>query len=354
MSTSEQISEHIRDYAYGIGFSRVGFISAQEQFTEFEQAISDSGEHYDWWRGSPFEPLAWARPANKAPWAKSIVVLVYNYANIMFPDKLSALMGRVYQSHSYFAPPDNINGARLRLFSEFLNSLNIKNENNNWLPLRWAGVRAGLSSFGKNNCAYAPGLGSFILLFAFLTDAELEYSEPGQTSTCPADCSRCIDACPTAALYAPYRLNPRRCVGFNNWMTTNERGFGVTTTIPIELRPQLGTRIHGCDACQEACPRNAAVLKNNKSRPRDSLLTLLAEELSLEQLLHMPEGYYQTRVRPVMYNYIRDPRLFQRNAAIAMGNSGATRYIPHLQQEQDNPCDFIREHVNWALEQLTL
>jgi epoxyqueuosine reductase len=353
MKIAAGINEDIRNYAYDIGFSRVGFISAQEHFTEFEQAIWDSGEHYDWWRDSPREPLAWARPAEKAPWAKSIIILVYNYANIMFPERLTSLMGRVYQSRSYFAPPNNINGARLQLLSQFLDSLDIRNENTDWLPLRWAGVRAGLSSFGKNACAYAPGLGSFILLFAILIDADLEYSEPGPVSTCPDDCTRCIDACPTAALYAPYHLNPRRCIAFNNWMTAADRGHGITTTIPLELRPQLGTRIHGCDACQEACPRNAAVLKNNKSRPHDALLSLLAKELSLEKLLHMPDGYYRTQVRPVMYNYIRDPRLFQRNAAIAMGNSGDQRYIPELQKEQDNPCDFIREHVNWALERLT-
>jgi epoxyqueuosine reductase len=345
------ISERIRDYAYDIGFSRVGFITAQDGFPEFERALREN-ENYDWWREGGREPLAWAYPAEREPWAKSIIVLAFNYANVRFPDKLSQLMGRAYQSRGYFAPPDNINGARLRLFSAFLSSLDIKNENVLWLPVRWAGVQAGISSFGRNTCAYAEGLGSFILLFAFLTDAKLDYSQPGPASTCPASCSRCLDACPTAALYEPYHLDPRRCVGFNNWMTTEDRGFGVTTSVPLELRSLLGTRIHGCDACQEACPRNAAILKNNQSRPRDALLELLAEELSLEQLLHMPTGYYESRVRPLMYNYIRNPRLFQRNAALAMGNSGDRRYIPHLKQELDNPCEFIREHVVWALEQL--
>jgi hypothetical protein len=66
----------------------------------------------------------------------------------------------------------------------------------------------------------------------------------------------------------------------------------------------------------------------------------------------MPEGYYESRVRPVMYNYIRDPRFFQRNAAVAIGNTHDLQYLPDLAQELDNPDAMIRAHVVWALGQL--
>jgi epoxyqueuosine reductase len=345
------LSTKIREYALDIGYDRVGFAPTQD-FDEFIEAIGTSGTNYDWWVQSPREPLAWGRLREKAPFARSIIVLVYDYTKQRFPPELCALMGRVYQSRSYFAPPTNINGARLELMKDFLKNEGLTCENALWLPQRWAGQRAGLTSFGKNTLVYARGMGSFVLLNTLLVDAELDYDEPAPVSTCPKDCTRCLDACPTGALYEPFRLNPRRCLAFNAWMTTKDRGFGITDSIPREIRPLMAQRVHGCDACQEACPRNKKTLAANAERPHDALLDLLASELTLDQMLHMPEGYYETRVRPVMYNYINDVRLFQRNAAVAIGNTHDLRYLPDLAQELDNPDATIRAHVVWALGRL--
>jgi epoxyqueuosine reductase len=329
----------------------VGFAPTQD-FDEFIEVMDGSATTYDWWIGSSREPLAWARPREKAGFARSIVVLLYDYTKQYFPPELCALMGRVYQSRSYFAPPTTINGARLELMKTFLSNEGLICEDALWLPQRWAGLRAGLTSFGKNTLAYARGLGSFVLLTTLLVDAELDYDEPNPTSSCPKDCRRCLDACPTGALYEPFRLDPRRCLAFNAWMTTKERGFGITDSIPREIRPLMGQRVHGCDVCQEACPRNKKALAANANRPHDALLDLLADELSLDCLLHMPEGYYESRVRPLMYNYIRDVRFFQRNAAVAIGNRGDLRYLPDLVQELENPDAMIRAHVIWALGRL--
>jgi epoxyqueuosine reductase len=344
------LSTRIREYALDIGYSKIGFAPVRD-FDEFIEVLAASGDTYDWWTQGPREPLAWARPREKADFARSIVVLVYDYAQRHFPPELCALMGRIYQSRSYFAPPTNINGARLGLMKDFLISEGLVCEDAPWLPQRWAGVRAGLTSFGKNTFAYVRGIGSFVLLSTLLVDARLDYDEPSPVSTCPANCTFCLDACPTGALYEPFRLNPRRCLPFNAWMTNKERGFGITDSIPREIRPLMERRIHGCDVCQEVCPRNKKTLNANADRPHDALLDLLVDELTLDQLLHMPEGYYESRVRPVMYNYIRDPRFFQRNAAVAIGNTHDPRYLPDLEQELDNPDAMIRVHVVWALGQ---
>ncbi|MDR1087973.1 MAG: hypothetical protein LBL23_01665, partial [Coriobacteriales bacterium] len=138
------LSTRIREYALDIGYSRVGFAPADD-FDEFIELLSGSGEYYDWWTQSSREPLAWARPREKLPFARSIVVLVYDYAQRHFPPELCALMGRVYQSRSYVAPPTNINGARLALMQDFLRNEGLTCEDAPWLPQRWAGVRAGLT-----------------------------------------------------------------------------------------------------------------------------------------------------------------------------------------------------------------
>ncbi|MDR1713789.1 MAG: hypothetical protein LBR39_06535 [Coriobacteriales bacterium] len=328
-----------------IGYSLVGFAPADD-FEEFIAEALKRQADYDWWLDGPRKPLEQARPTNIMAQAKSLIVLAYNSAQVHFPKHLSSLMGRIYQARCYFAPPANINGARLGLLQAFLANEGIASENALWLPQRWAGLRAGLTSFGKNTFAYAPRLGSFIVLTTLVVDATLDPDEPSPVaSTCPEDCRRCIDACPTGALAAPYQLVPRRCISFNNWMPQVQ-------SIPEEIRPLLGSRIHGCDACQEACPKNAAVLKANDTRPRDSLLELLDEELTLEQILHMPDGYYESRIKPVMYNYIRNPQLFRRNAAVAMGNSGDPRYLPHLEQHANDTDPLVREHVAWAISRI--
>jgi epoxyqueuosine reductase len=338
-------TQQLKEYALEIGYSRVGIIAADD-FEEFIKILEQRIDTYDWWINAVQTPLDWARPRKMVPECKSLIVLLYDHAQKRFPESLCQMMGRVYQARCYFAPPDNINGARRELLRSFLAEAGFTAEELHWMPMRWAGLRAGLTTFGKNNCAYAPGLGSFIVFTVIATNATLTFDQPNvATSTCPPDCRRCIDACPTQALIAPFQLDPRRCVGFSNWMPQ-------ISYVPRELRPLLGGRIHGCDACQEACPRNEPVLKANAARPRDDLLELLKDELSYQQMLHMSEGYYAARIRPLMYNYIKDPKKFQRNAAIAIGNTHDARYLPDLAQELENDDAIIRAHVAWAIGQI--
>ena len=89
---------------------------------------------------------------------------------------------------------------------------------------------------------------------------------------CPEGCSACMKACPTQAIYEPQKLNPRKCISFNNWWTQDGRPK-VTSRIPPEIREKIGTRVHGCDVCQEVCPRNQARLKANL--PKDDFLIKL-------------------------------------------------------------------------------
>jgi epoxyqueuosine reductase len=343
------LTDRIKDYALEIGYSRVGITTADD-FTQFADILTQRGDYYDFWTQGAFQPLDAASPKKLLPNAKSIIVLIFDYAQRAFAPQLNALMGRVYQARCYFAPPTNINGARLTLVKDFLSQQSITYVDNPWLPQRWAAARAGVATFGKNTCAYVDGIGSFILISTLVVDAELQYDQPTLESKCPANCTKCIDACPTQALYEPFKLNPRRCIPFNNWMTTDERGFGISSKVPRELRSKMDQRIHGCDACQEACPRNHKKLTG--SFPSDAFLDTVAPDLNLDDILHLTTDYYESRVKPLMYNYIRDTRLFQRNAAIAIGNTHDPRYLPDLAQEINNNTAFIRSHVAWALGQI--
>jgi epoxyqueuosine reductase len=203
-----------------------------------------------------------------------------------------------------------------------------------------------VAQFGRNNFAYARGIGSFNVISALVVDQELEYAAPAEEGLCPKDCTRCMDACPTRAILAPFRLDPRRCLGFNHWWTQEGRP-GVSSSIPPEIRAATGTRVHGCDLCQEACPRNAAKVKGGFAP--DPFLEALAGRFSLPALLELSDAFYAETVQPIMYNYIKEKKYFQRNAAVALGNTRDPEHVPALDRAMDGPEALVRGHAAWAL-----
>lgn len=105
---------------------------------------------------------------------------------------------------------------------------------------------AGIGFYGKNTNVIALGQGSWIFLACVLTDLDLVPDEP-HAGSC-GTCTLCIQACPTAALHADYRLEATRCISY--W--TIEAGADP----PPELAGQFGDWVFGCDICQEVCPYN--------------------------------------------------------------------------------------------------
>jgi len=161
---------------------------------------------------------------------------------------------------------------------------------------------------------------------------------------CPEGCSACLKACPTQAIYEPLKLDPRRCIAFNTFMT-QDRIAG--SHIAPEIRGKMGTKVHGCDICQEVCPRNQVKLK--EKLPDDEFLVKVAQDFSLTQMLNMTDEFYSTRIQPLMFNYIKDRKYFQRNAAIALGNLGDPANVPDLAVAMKDPEELVRGYAAWAL-----
>ncbi|HEX5070053.1 MAG TPA: tRNA epoxyqueuosine(34) reductase QueG [Vicinamibacterales bacterium] len=123
--------------------------------------------------------------------------------------------------------------------------------------------QAGLGWIGKHTCLINPHLGSWLFLGEILTNLDLQADAPAidQCGTC----TRCLDACPTGAITAPYELDARRCLSY---LTIETRG-----ALAADIRDRIGAEIYGCDICQDVCPwnRRAATSDDPAWQPRPPL-----------------------------------------------------------------------------------
>ena len=336
------LSEDIKDYALDIGYSKAGF-------TDYVQALKSRYDEYSFYITRPTAPLKAAIPRDISPSVKSILVLAYDYSKESFPEQLIGKIGRAYQARCYRPAPNRIHGARYQLMREFLmkNGINVDSELK--VPERLAASKAGVATYGKNSFAFLDGAGSFIIIDTLLVDVELQYDEPTYEVRCPPKCTACIKACPTSALHEPMKVDPRRCIAYNHWVTQTNNYYpgGVGGYIKPEIREKMGIWIHGCDICQEVCPRNKARLKTKL--PPDQFLIKIAQEFEVVKLLHLSEEFYAKVVQPLMYNYIRHRKYFRRNAAIALGNMGDTTFVPDLDVAMQDSEGLVRGYAAWAL-----
>jgi epoxyqueuosine reductase len=343
------LTEEIKEQALYLGYSAAGAAPADD-FSGFIAELEGRND-FDFHIKGPLDPLNGARPRSIMPEARSALALALDYLRTDFPEPLLRMIARPYLARCYQPPAASLGGARLALMLDFLKQKGCAALATQRAPARWAGACAGVSTFGRNNFAYLKGAGSFIILFVILLDKELEYDRPTMECPCPPNCRACLEACPTGAIYEPFKLNPSRCLAFVALKTQSSTDGGVSAVIPPDLRSKMGLRVHGCEVCQEVCPRNQAKLR--AKYPDDAFLTRLAADMTLEALLEMPEGFFESRVRPIMYNYLKEPKYFQRNAAVAMGNSGDPRYLTCLGRAlASEPEELVRAHVAWALGRL--
>ncbi len=203
------------------------------------------------------------------------------------------------------------------------------------LDRAWA-VEAGIGWIGKNTNVILKRAGSWYFLGELLTDLELPADLPSK-SYC-GSCSRCITACPTGAIVGPYQLDARRCISY---LTIEHRGG-----IPLELRPAIGTRIFGCDDCQEVCPWNRFATHTSNpefaARPEQQTPELLP-------LLALDEAAFSARFQGTTLRRAGRDR-FVRNVAVALGNLGDPRAVAALRRALLGDADrSVRGHAAWAL-----
>ncbi|MDI3482112.1 MAG: epoxyqueuosine reductase [Tepidanaerobacteraceae bacterium] len=210
-----------------------------------------------------------------------------------------------------------------------------------------AALRAGIGWMGENTCLFTPEMGSWVFLGEILTDIEFEPDEP-LPDLCD-HCGKCMRACPTGALTAPYRMNPHRCLSY----ITQKRG-----SIPEEFRELLGSRIFGCDTCQEVCPKNKTVKVPHHPEfvPDVPLIT------DLMQLAVIDKTGFERIFRSTAAGW-RGKNVLRRNAICALGNiwkEDASYFRGIFEKEvaallkglAQDPSEVIREQARWTMEKI--
>ncbi|HTS07306.1 MAG TPA: tRNA epoxyqueuosine(34) reductase QueG [Candidatus Eisenbacteria bacterium] len=197
---------------------------------------------------------------------------------------------------------------------------------------------AGIGWIGKNTCIINQKKGSWLFLGVILTSLELHADLPAPDRC--GSCTRCIEACPTDAILAPYQLDSNRCISY---LTIEKRG-----SIPEDLRNGMGRHVFGCDICQDVCPwnRKAPVTTAPEFAPRPGLVNPALEWLAEMSAEDFREAFRRSPIRRAKLSGLR------RNAAIAMGNSGDRKFVAHLDKLACDGDSAVAESARWAIRKL--
>jgi epoxyqueuosine reductase len=197
---------------------------------------------------------------------------------------------------------------------------------------------AGLGWQGKHTNLVSRQHGSWLFLGAVFTTLDLAPAA-AETDHCGA-CRACLDACPTAAFPAPYRLDARRCISY---LTIEHKGH-----IPAEFRASMGNRIYGCDDCLAVCPWNKFA---SATREADFVARADLTAPLLAELVRLDDAGFRAKFSGSPVKRIGRDR-FVRNVLVAIGNAGTPALSAEAKALVDDPSPLVRAMAAWALRRL--
>jgi epoxyqueuosine reductase len=338
---SADIREAIRSEALARGFDAVGFAaahladSARADLAEF----LSRGYHGEMgWLAARVEQRG--NPQGLWAEAKTVVVLGMNYRNEedSGADRDVGIVSVYARGRDYH---DTIE-KRLKGLAR-------------WISERWPGElkvfvdtapvmekplaqQAGIGWQGKHTNLVSRDYGSWLFLGEIYLSLALE-PDTAESDRC-GTCRNCLDACPTKAFPAPYKLDARRCISY---LTIEHKGM-----IDPELRPLIGNRIYGCDDCLAVCPWN------KYARTTDEPDFLSRAELvapRLAELARLDDAAFRRMFAGTSIKRIGRDR-FLRNVMIAIGNSGDGTLAQAARDCLDDAAPLVRASAVWAFSRL--
>ncbi len=311
---------------------------AAHQLADFLAAGSHGG--MDWLAR---DPMRRADPKTLWPDARSIILLGANYGPST--DPLEANARTDTGAISVYAQGDDYHDVlkkRLkRLGAEFARIFEVEIKvfvDTAPVMEKPLAQRGGIGWQGKHTNLVSREFGSWLFLASIFTTMELAPDE-AESDHC-GQCRRCLDACPTNAFPAPYRIDATRCISY---LTIEHKGH-----IAREFREPIGNRIYGCDDCLAVCPWNkfAQVAHEAKFRARAEL-----EAPLLRDLVRLDDPAFRAMFKASPIKRIGRDR-FVRNVLIAIGNSGEAGLAPEAERLLADPSPLVRAMAAWALSRL--
>jgi epoxyqueuosine reductase len=334
----------IRQRALELGFDDCRFTTAA--------APASAEQFQNWLAQKNHGAMAWLErtagkridPRKVLAGAKCIIALATSYEDSNSKFKIQNSKFGIIARYARFDDYHDVLGERLETLVDFIDTVADRKVHSLWYvdtgPLleRDFAQRAGIGFIGKHTNLISRRLGNWVLLSEIITTLELEPDAP-EKNHC-GNCSRCITACPTNAITAPFQLDARLCISY---LTIELKG-----SIPVELRPAIGNRIYGCDDCLAACPWNRFAHEGNLMKPH------ARKELKspdLIELLQLDEAGFKSRFAgsPILRTKRRG---LLRNVCVALGNTGDASALPALEIAAHDAVPLIAEHARWAMEEI--
>ncbi|TAJ36310.1 MAG: tRNA epoxyqueuosine(34) reductase QueG [Reyranella sp.] len=348
-ATARELRDAIRDQALKLGFDAVGFAPArldpasrQQRLERLAEFVGQGFQGDMGWLGDRAEQ----RVDPRTLWrdAGTIVSVALNYGPASDPRGVLGQRDRAAVSvYAQGRDYHDVMKTKLKALGRFIwdtyrHDLKVFVDT---APLmeKLAAQTAGHGWQGKHTNLVSRQFGSWLFLGELLLSAELPADEP-EVDRC-GQCRACLDACPTNAFPAPYKLDARRCISY---LTIEHEG-----PIDREFRTALGNRIYGCDDCLAACPWNkfAQEAREAAFAPRAALdAPLLADLATLD------DETFRTSFSGTAVKRIGRDR-FVRNVAYALGNSGVPETsLPAVERLLKDESPLVRGAAVWALSQL--
>jgi epoxyqueuosine reductase len=316
---AHQLSAEIKHFARRLGFDLVGITSASpSNYRDYFRRWLDAGRAGEMdYLARRFEERT--DPATYFPGARSVICVAMNYHT-----PLDAPPAGSYGRVARYALGDDyheMTKAKLYELADWIrgNAPGAQTKCGvDTAPImeKELAARAGVGWIGKNTCLINPAIGSWLLLGEVITTIDLPIDQPG-VDHC-GTCRRCIDACPTGAITAPYQLDARRCISY---LTIEHRG-----EIDPNLKSQISDWLYGCDICQDVCPHNSSAVAtlNPALQPRFASGTLDSAAVA-----NWDEAAYRQSLRGSAMRRVKLPVL-QRNARIVLDNHQQTCHPERL------------------------
>jgi len=199
--------------------------------------------------------------------------------------------------------------------------------------------QAGIGWQGKHTNLVSKDLGSWFFLGEIFTTLQIPPDKP-EIDHC-GTCTRCLDACPTKALTAPYRMDARRCISY---LTIEYKD-----DIPDELSHNMGNRIYGCDDCLAVCPWNkfSKPAHEDAFHPRAEL-----NAPRLADLCRLDDAAFRDVFSGSPVKRTGRDR-FVRNVIIAISNTGDKSLINVLKERLEDDSELVRKTALRAITRLS-